>query len=229
MIFTACRSFLILAILIASFANFSLAQPDSWKLEREKEGIKVYSRDNKNSRVQTFKATGAFDHSIEHILAILRMPREFPRWLERCREVQILDSSQSSKTIYMEIQVPFPFSNRDMIQEIKYDTSPDLTTIQLISQPDYLVTKNNLVRLQEANGYWELLKLGPKQTRVTFVFSLDPGGLIPAWIANLFLINGPQKNLSRLKEYLNEQVLVENDSVKPEPGSSEINSSFDQN
>jgi len=44
--------------------------------------------------------------------------------------------------------------------------------------------RDGVVRISTCEGYWSLERLSPASTRVIYWLYTDPGGSIPAWIAN---------------------------------------------
>jgi hypothetical protein len=195
------RFYILFVIFQGTLCSILHGQEQTWKLTKKKDGISVYSKDIKGSAIRSFKATGLISAELNEILDVLSTPDNFPLWLERCRQVNVLQDSSSSMLIYMEVSTPFPFSNRDMVQELQFNTQMNQVEIELTSRPEVIPEKGNLVRLETANGYWHLQEMD-KGVMVTFEFTLDPGGLIPGWIANIFLVNGPYKNLKSLSEYV---------------------------
>jgi hypothetical protein len=68
--------------------------------------------------------------------------------------------------------------------------------------PDYVPEKENIVRIRSGKGFWELEENEKNEVRVIYQFHGEPGGDIPAWIANSFVISHPYKTLVNLKKRL---------------------------
>jgi hypothetical protein len=73
----------------------------------------------------------------------------------------------------------------------------------MIPLPDYLAENENIVRIRKGTGYWDLREDDHKNVTVTFQFHGEPGGLIPAWLANSFVVSFPFNTLKNLRSRLN--------------------------
>jgi hypothetical protein len=51
-----------------------------------------------------------------------------------------------------------------------------------------------------ADGYWQLTELENGDIRVVLEQLSDPGGGIPAWLINMFIVQSPYKTLYNLRE-----------------------------
>ena len=64
-------------------------------------------------------------------------------------------------------------------------------------QPDY-------VRMPQMEGYYRFEPLSPGEVKVTIEVILDPGGAVPAWLANIILRDIPYFSLRRLRRVVNQ-------------------------
>lgn len=173
-----------------------------WKKVKEKEGITVWVKDSSEINASAFLAKTIIKSDVQSILEVLLDVGKYPEWLERCKKSTVLDSaSKDDKTIYMRVGVPWPFSDRDMVQQLIVADRNEYGALKMINKPELIPAKKGLVRLQNTGGFWELKKQ-EEGTEVSFIFWLDPGGLVPPVLANIFLVNGPYKNLKNLKKQL---------------------------
>ncbi len=74
--------------------------------------------------------------------------------------------------------------------------------IELINQPDALPPNNDYIRFPEMWGKLGFIRLGDDQVEMTYELILDPGGYIPAWIANILLRDAPYFTLERLRRII---------------------------
>jgi hypothetical protein len=58
--------------------------------------------------------------------------------------------------------------------------------------------------MPSGRGSWEFIPLGNGTTKVYHNFGGDPGGKIPAWIVNMFLVDGPYKTMIGLRKLVEE-------------------------
>jgi hypothetical protein len=61
------------------------------------------------------------------------------------------------------------------------------------------VSKGHLVRIPHLKADWIITATSPTSLHVEYTLSWDPGGSIPAFIANAFSTSGPLQSFSQLK------------------------------
>ena len=54
--------------------------------------------------------------------------------------------------------------------------------------------------MAQVDGFWKLVPKGDNLTEVTYQVHTEPGGSVPALIANKFVVDAPFKTLQGLKE-----------------------------
>jgi hypothetical protein len=102
---------------------------------------------------------------------------------------------------YMTTAVPWPLDDRDVVLEFAViRKTDDYFEANLISVPQAIPEKENYVRIEVSEGNWIFRKEDDHRVRVIHQFLSDPGGGIPRWIVNLFIVSGPFKTLLNLKE-----------------------------
>ncbi len=191
------KIFLILLAVIALGAN---AQ-DKWELEKNSNGIKVYTKPVKGYDIKEFKAYTYIKASPEKLLAIINNADKFNQWIDKVEESKLLKKPASNVFIvYLTLGMPIGVSDRDMVlrNEVKklkgggYKIDVTSAWNQYPEQEDY-------VRIKKAYGYW-IIKPENGTTKVEYRFFSDPAGSLPTWIVNMFLVDGPYKTLTNLKK-----------------------------
>lgn len=173
----------------------------SWELSKEREGIKVYTRNSEGFSIKEFKAVGFYRGSISSIVSALQDESTFCKWFPDCKEFKILKRyPEQDRLQYIVIKAPFPVSNRDSIQRTKLtqETSSKIVTIQIDAQPDEIPKVDGVVRVPRSKGYWKFIPIEKGKVEVIFQLQSDPGGSLPDWIANLFVTENPLKSLINL-------------------------------
>lgn len=67
------------------------------------------------------------------------------------------------------------------------------------AEPDYLPAVEGYVRVTRVDGFWQFTPLDDK-TEVTYQVHMDPGGSVPSWLANKFVVEAPFNTLRALRE-----------------------------
>jgi hypothetical protein len=178
---------------------------DGWKLAKDKQGIKIYTRSLEGSKLKEFKAYTELNTSIEILAEVLMDVEHYTDWTENIKHSKLLkEISDKEIIIYSELKVPWPFDNRDVVDrtQIYWSVNKDSFTLEIKSIPDYIQEKEEIVRMPLADGGWEIYRKGNDKISVAYHFAADPGGRIPSWLVNMFIVDGPYKTLNNLKVYL---------------------------
>ncbi len=199
----SCKYFLILFFAIA-FLLSGMGQ-NGWKLERDKDGIKVYTRATDQSPFDEFRATIKLNQSIHSFVAVMRDAESLPDWAYNVKNARTLKiMGDSLQYYYSEVSIPFPFTDRDGIYRNRYTWNNDssLLVIDIDILPDYIEEKEGLVRIPFGKGFWRVKVVGDNQLDVTFQMLVDPGGKVPSWMANMFIDDTPTYTLTKLREVI---------------------------
>ena len=92
---------------------------------------------------------------------------------------------KNSLITYNETKAPWPVSNRDVVSRSKVVVTNDriIHYIAAINRPDLAPLKSGNVRMTEMNAQCTLIRKGAK-TLAIYQVKADPGGSLPAWLAN---------------------------------------------
>lgn len=187
--------------LLSSLSIASYAQ-SSWKIDKDKEGVIVYTKVEEGSDFKSFKAVMTVHASPDEILKILKNADRYTEWYGYTKTSILLKQEVDCLYNYVETIFPWPYSNRDMVYQMSTDSLPHGTVkILLKGIPDYIPEKDEIVRMRKAEGYI-LLESFDEETQVTYVFHSEPGDNIPPWLANNSIAELPFRTLSGLKKIL---------------------------
>ncbi len=176
---------------------------ENWKLVKEEAGIKVYTKPESGSDYKAFKAEMEVSCKIEKIVEILKTSDTNNSWIVNCKGIELLKTDDNEQYYYIETQLPFPFKNRDMVYHFQYITiNSDQVIVDVTGMPEYIQPKEGIVRMAKTNGYWFLTSLGTDRTSVIYQMHVEPGGLIPAWLANPFIVNVPFSTFKELRKII---------------------------
>ncbi len=182
----------ILYLLIIFTFNLTAVGENDWKLIQDNNGVKVYKRTFIDSPVDEFRGVTIVNAKIEVIGEVLSNFSDHPKWMDRCKEnksVKIYEDG--SRICHITIDVPWPFSARDIIAEQTLDVSLNkekrtvIITIDLHSI-DYpgMPPKEGSVRIKNFTSKYILEYIDRNNTKVTFQTKTDLGGNMPKEFAN---------------------------------------------
>jgi len=196
----------IIAVIIAlCLSACKLYAEEEWEKAKEKNGVVVYTRIPEGSEVKEFKAITEIETSLSSLVAAISDIDSLSKWYKNTGETKILRNIHDRKQIYYyEVLVPFPFKNRDMVQEIELqqDAKSKVVTATISNVLDYEVQSKGRVRMPIAQGSWKLTPLGNNKVSVEHQYLADPGGSIPKKIVNMLIVGGPYSSLIKLKGFI---------------------------
>lgn len=191
-----------LLILFISCSIFRINAQDDWKLAKEGQDLKVYTKASDNSEFNQVKGVLQLDASIESFIAILHDLENFHEWGYRVKDVDILERVGDTIQIYYSIaKAPFPYKNRDGIYANIFSWNPEKSELEvrIEMRDDYMELNSGMVRVK-GSGKWLVSLLPNNKLEVTLQMQMDPGGGIPAWLSNLFIEDSPYHTLKNLRE-----------------------------
>ena len=185
------------------WANTLFAQ--SWKFVKEKEGIKVFTRNVPNSSLKSFKGETNFQASVDRVSMMIMDPQYGDWWEKNFIQRTLLDY-QKDKYIqyYLVYGLPWPFTNRDFAAEtrITKDSVTGEHTMISVSMADRVPVKPDMVRINKYMQKWILQPLDDQTVHVILEGFIDPGGNVPAWIYNIVIPEAPFKIIRSLRDKL---------------------------
>ncbi|HXB95523.1 MAG TPA: START domain-containing protein, partial [Puia sp.] len=192
-------------ILLLSGVWFGGNGQDDWALKNDKDGIKVYTRTFPDSKFKAIRVELELETTLSRMVAVLLDVNSGADWIYGTKSSVLLKKvSPTELYYYSEVNIPWPFDNRDFIARLRV-TQDSVTKVVTIDGPtvaDYLPPKKDIVRVTQSEGKWVITPVGKDHVRIEYTLRTDPGGDIPAWLFNLFVTKGPTESFGNLKEQL---------------------------
>lgn len=198
-------SLCLLGLCVAAVAssNELSAEKDHWVLKRDRHGIQIYTRSVEGSPYKAVKGVTSVNATLSSLVALISDTDACSDWADLCDESSVYESvSKTEKYIYMLNYLPWPVANRDVLVHVVWSQNPDNLSVSIHSQAtEGLLEKNKgVVRLTQVNASWDFIPLPDGGVEVTTLAHVNPGGLLPAWITNLLLVDSPFNTLINLKK-----------------------------
>lgn len=181
---------------------------ETWELKHDKHGIVVFSRSSDFSEFDEFRATTEIHYSVHSFISVLKDISRIPDWMHSVKSSRLLEKAGDSiQVYYTEAKAPFPLKNRDGIYLNRFIWNASTKTLHVDIEvlPDYLEKEEDLVRISKGRGFWEAQEMDSGSLSVTFQMQVDPGGSIPSWMANMFVVDTPVQTLKKLKQIIGEE------------------------
>jgi hypothetical protein len=190
-------------LILALFFPLIIEAQENWSLEKDRNGIRVFTRQSVHSKFNEVKVECIIDGTISELIAVIFDIDNHVHWVYNTKSAYIINRiSDSELYFYTEITSPWPFRNRDAIAHIKKyrDSVTNKILVEANSVPDYIPRKEYIVRIPSSTVIWTISSLNNQSLKVTYYMQADPGGSIPPWLINLFVSNGPYESFTKLRE-----------------------------
>ncbi len=182
-------------------------------LQKNEQGIRVSLCTTDSSSFKTiiveFEAAGTLKAYASGILNV----EKYHIWQHSIENIKTLKKITPHTFIYyVEVDSPWPINNRDLI--FRFSLTQNLhtkaLTIRLKHLPNFIPTKNGIVRIPKAESILIVTPLTATRLHVKYVLQIDPGGEIPPFIANLFAANTPWSTFNAFRNLLEANTFDEN-------------------
>ncbi|MBI3135008.1 MAG: hypothetical protein HYZ14_10085 [Bacteroidetes bacterium] len=189
---------------VSFYGTPSFADTD-WAPAKDEDGIRVYTRQVDGWDIEEFKVITIMNVKryiiYETLIDVAGYTNWYPDLLhsEVCKVV-----SEKEFYCYSQLDIPWPSDDRDgeCHFEVTHNKEEKTTLINMTVCEKYKSKQNGFVRMTKGKGFWKLTSKG-EQTVVHYQYLSDPGGSIPAWIINLFIVDNPFNTMKALREKVN--------------------------
>ena len=198
------RIFFIVFLSLVADTGFSQYK---WKQEKDKNGIKVFTSAVNNSDFKAIKVECTLKGSYPKLIAVLTNVTQFSNWIFNTKSSRLVSRTNPLDFVYYsEIRMPIPFSNRDVVinLQIKTDNLPNYLFITGKSKSGLVPEVPGKVRVNHYMANWKVSMPAANTIHISYIVEMDPGGNIPAWVANMFSGKGPFETFSKLAKLLME-------------------------
>ncbi|MGG2396996.1 START domain-containing protein [Pseudomonas sp. SH1-B] len=191
------RMSLLVAVLCASTANAAERQ---WQLERDEDGVKVYLADVPGSKYKAYRGVVTIDADVAAVQAAQEDVEGSCAWIFSCQQQRLLKSEGDVSEVYTRFEMPWPVKARDSVIEVTTRIEADGAVTRLLkARPQGLPENSDFVRVQRVEGLWHLQPQGEGRVEVTYEVHTEPGGSVPSWLANSFVVDAPLQTLQGLR------------------------------
>ncbi|HVT86307.1 MAG TPA: START domain-containing protein [Chitinophagaceae bacterium] len=176
-----------------------------WKLDKDKDGIKVYLSDVAGTNYKAVRVQCTFPGTYLKLFSLLSNVSRNVEWVYNSKTSYLLKQNNPLDFwYYSETHFPWPLSNRDVVIHIRMqtDSMPKFFTSIGTGEPDFIATKSGKVRIPHYYAYWKVTMPTAETIHIDYILEADPGGTVPSWLSNVFVDKGPYETFRKLGELL---------------------------
>lgn len=194
---------LILILNILLFLNVKAVNGQSWDFAKEKDGIKLFTRNELNSSLKSYRGEVTFKADIEKVNLLVGDVKNLDWWDKNISDIKVIDfKKDKSIRYYLIYHAPWPLSNRDIALESQITTDPLTGVRTVFSKPIYHLVpeKKDLVRIKKYWQKWTVEPMDNGYVHVVLEGFVDPNGNVPSWLYNMVITETPFNVIYALRE-----------------------------
>lgn len=176
---------------------------DDWTLRKNEEGIKVWTREGRTSSFDEYRAETIVNAPLTVPVSYAFDPETWQKWIHSCGKARLVkQNSPVDLVAQVQVNAPWPATDRESTSRNVLVQEPEtlVVTITMKAIPDAGPPLKGHVRVAAMDGSWLFEPLPGGRTRVVYTVAADPGGDVPALLANLVVIEQPFETLSGLRK-----------------------------
>jgi len=196
-------------------SEIKTASNHNWKMIKKVKGITIYSAEVDGEDVVAFRGDTIIDHPIERIVSALGDMKRKTTWMHDLKEIKTVEQYGPLNNIqYYHSGTPWPLSDRDFLflAEGKYFKNKRMFVLNMrnIVRND-VPPRKGIVRgrLLESN-YFISKTDDNNKTALRVEILVDPMGLVPKWVVNIFQRAWPKNTLTGLKRLMDDKTFPTN-------------------
>ncbi|KAF1069359.1 MAG: hypothetical protein GAK45_01123 [Pseudomonas citronellolis] len=195
------RGVLRMTLLTAAMMGLSAtAMAEDWQLAKDADGVKVYLSAVPGSKYKAYRGVVDIKADVNAINALQEDVSGSCKWIHACAEMRLLKHEGDQSWTYSKIDMPWPVTGRDVVIHVTTEKTADGGLIRhLQGDPTYIPEEKGEIRVPKLVGEWKLVPKGNGVTEVTYQVQTEPGGSIPSWLANSFVVDAPLNTLKGLR------------------------------
>lgn len=177
-----------------------LAHAEDWKLAKDKDGIKVYLSEVQGSKYKAYRGVTTIRSDVDSLRALQEDVQGSCHWIHACAEQKLLKHEGAESWVYTRFDMPWPVEARDSILHVVSEQAADGSlTRRLEGLPQYVPEADGFTRVASLQGFWRFVPQADGAVEVTYQVHTEPGGSVPSWLANSFVVEAPFNTLSGLR------------------------------
>ena len=178
----------------------SVAQAEDWQVAKDQDGIKVSLSEVAGSKYKAYRGVTTIKASMAKVRGLQEDVAGACAWIHECKAQKVLKHEGDQSWTYTQFNTPWPVTARDSVLHITTSEAADgSVTRKLEGVPNYIPEEKGFVRVAQVEGFWKLVPKGDL-IEVTYQVHTEPGGSVPSWLANKFVVDAPFNTLQALKQ-----------------------------
>lgn len=176
----------------------------TWRLEKNKKGVSIYTREHPGSRYKAYKAEMCIEGSMAPYLSVFEDVSAYKNWMHTTIHSELVEQpAEHVKHIYM-VNRNLPIIDRDYYARLVSSQDADGTITvswELLDKPH----RPGRVRINKLDVLISLAPMADNTFKVILDGHFEPGGFVPAALANAFITDVPFRTFLKIRKLAGER------------------------
>lgn len=182
-------------LVVIFFANvlWTVSGSNEWKLEFERDGVKVYSLKPPGAYTKQYKAVTRSKYTLNQLVAGLIENSTLDNCknhIPGCVDLKVIDpwsAKTMSDTVLWKLALPSPLYPREMIlrSQVYQDPKTKTVTVEIMGAPNSMPRNADSIRLTNLHNRWRYTPVGNGEVEIEFYQDMDMGGLFLDLMVNV--------------------------------------------
>jgi hypothetical protein len=188
------------AVLGLGLLTGTLAQAENWQLAKDEDGIQIYLSEVPGSKYKAYRGVTIIASDMETLRKLQEDVKGSCAWVHACAEQSLLKYQDGESWVYTRFEMPWPVQARDSILHVVSEQGTDGSLTRILDgQPQFIPLDKGHTRVASLQGFWRFVPQGEGKVEVTYQVHTEPGGSVPSWLANSFVVDAPFNTLNDLR------------------------------
>ncbi len=178
-----------------------VAHAEDWQLAKDEGGIKVYLSAVPGSSYKAYRGQVTIDSDLTTLRRLQEDASGSCAWIHACASQKLIKTQGAESWVYTRFDMPWPVQARDSVLRVATLEEADGSLLRrLKGVPTYLKEEQGYVRVASVEGFWRMTPTKDGKVDVIYQLHTEPGGSVPSWLANQFVVDAPFNTLKALKD-----------------------------
>lgn len=148
------------------------AEKDSWESRKINNEIEIRYRNLilfDTIYTRELKATFLVENTnLKSIIKQIKTPKNITSWNSSIKTAELLKDENNSWILHTVYDIPFPFSNQDLVASYTIKKHSNFCLINSRSVPNYISTKKNVNRIEKQYSQWKITSIRNNEFQIIF-------------------------------------------------------------
>ncbi|MBD2860360.1 hypothetical protein IB286_15310 [Spongiibacter sp. KMU-158] len=197
------RIALVSLVFLCGFTGLVSASDADWRLDKDKDGIKIYTRKIEGSDIRQIRGTVEIKGRLSSVIALLQDPEYLAKANPLIAEAYVQERfSETESLFYLELDMPWPVTDRYGLlrRKIQQDPGTKVVTFTEVATTDDMPEKKGYIRIVQSKQQWILTPNADGSVSLDTTSHTDPNGPIPAAVLNWISVVPTYDFVDKLRE-----------------------------